>query len=44
VLQRPDGSGEQASGMVAQWLLEERDPDDRPVCEFMWDELRLWID
>jgi len=35
MFQRQDGSGEQASGMVAQWLLEERDPEDRPVGDFM---------
>jgi len=41
VFQRPDGSGEQANGTagtpVGQGLHEERDPDDRPVCDFYAD-------
>lgn len=38
VFQKPDGSGEQANGTagtpIGQGLHEERDPDDRPVCDF----------
>lgn len=38
MFQRPDGSGEQANGTagtpVGQGLHEERDPDDRAVCDF----------
>ena len=38
VFQRTDGSGEQANGTlgtpVGQGLHEEKDPDDRPFCEF----------
>ena len=34
----PDGSGEQANGTartpVGQGLHEEKDPDDRPICDF----------
>ncbi len=38
VFQRPDGSGEQANGAagttVGQGLHKEKDPDDRPICDF----------
>ncbi|KAF8858473.1 alpha/beta-hydrolase [Acephala macrosclerotiorum] len=38
VFQRPDGSGEQANGTagtpVGEGLHKERDPDDRPICDF----------
>jgi len=37
VFQRPDGTGEQANGTagtpVGQGLHEEKDPDDRPICD-----------
>jgi len=47
VFQRPDGSGEQANGAagttVGQGLHKEKDPDDRPICDFYAANDATWV-
>lgn len=47
VFQKPDGSGEQANGTagtpVGQGLHTEKDPDDRPVCDYFAANDALWV-
>lgn len=47
VFQKTDGSGEQANGtagtLVGQGLHTEKDPDDRPVCDYYAANDAVWV-